>query len=133
MRGLLWKLFPPYEVKLTIEAIQAFLSDNAGFCRSLVEPAALALAKDAEKTVYSVRIEHMKPDHLALLIITNVLGAYICSGQYHTYRATLSIIGKDMLKVWHAAQGSMLKLGYASEAEVAEDNEWIQKQVKLAG
>jgi hypothetical protein len=132
MRRLLWKVFPPYEVKLTLEEVRAFLA-QAESCREVVEPRVISLVKDAEKTVYSVRIERMKPDQLALLLVTNVLGKEIGSGQHHTYRGVLSMVGKDMLKSWHAAQQTMLARGYCTEAEVDEDNRWIQEQIKGAG
>ena len=41
--------------------------------------------------------------------------------------------GQDMLKVWHSAQKAMMERGYATEAEVAEDNQWIQEQIKGVG
>ncbi|HEU0046659.1 MAG TPA: hypothetical protein VFQ43_03510, partial [Nitrososphaera sp.] len=75
MRAWLWKVFPPFEVKLTIEEISSFLNEHASLCRDLILRDAVALARHAEKTVYSIRIEGMKPDRLALLVITNVLGS----------------------------------------------------------
>ncbi len=115
MQKLIWKLFPPYEVKLTVEEAKAFLGQTAELCRSIIEPKVIALARDAERTVCSVRIERMKPDQLALLLITNVLGRYIGSGSHHTYRGMLSMVGKDMLKLWHATQKARLERGYVSE------------------
>jgi len=133
VKKLIWKFIPPYEVKLTVEEARAFLRQKAESCRSIVEPEVIALAKDAEKTVYSVRIDRMKPDHLALLLITNVLGKHIGSGSHHIYRGVLSMVGKDMLKVWHSAQNAMLERGYSSEQEVNEDNQWIQEQIEGVG
>jgi len=133
MQKLIWKFFPPYEVKTTLEETRAFLGQTAELCRSIIEPEVTALVRDAEKTMYSVRIDRIKPDHLALLLTTNVLGKQIGSGSHHTYRGVLGMEGKDMLKVWHAAQEAMLERGYASEQEVAEDNKWIQEQIKGAG
>ncbi|OBX37015.1 hypothetical protein A8U91_01363 [Halomonas elongata] len=60
-----WRLFPPLEVRLTLEAMKEFMNE-ASLCRSVVEPKVAALVKDTEKTVYSVRIDRMKPDHLAI-------------------------------------------------------------------
>jgi len=133
MQKFIWKIFPPYEVKITLEEARVFLGQNAELCRSIIEPEVTALVRDAEKTVYSLRIDRMKPDHLVLLLITNVLGRHIGSGCHHTYRGILSMVGRDMLKVWHAAQKTMLERGYASEHEVAEDNKWVQEQIKGVG
>jgi len=133
MRAWLWKVFPPFEVKLTIEEISSFLNEHASLCRDLILRDAVALARHAEKTVYSIRIEGMKPDRLALLVITNVLGSHISSGQNHIYRGTLSVVGADMLKVWSAAVASLKERGYYSDAKAEEDMQWIRQQIKNAG
>ena len=133
MKNPLWKIFPPYEVKLTQQELKSFLEQAAGVCRSTIEPEIVSLIKDAEKTVYSIRIDNMKPEQLALLLVTNVLGKHIGSGRYHTYRGVLNIVGSDMHKLWHSTQQTMVERGYSTEAEVAEDNLWIQKQIKNAG
>ena len=120
-------------MKLTQQELKSFLEQAAGVCRSTIEPEILSLIKDAEKTVYSIRIDNMKPEQLALLLVTNVLGKHIGSGRYHTYRGVLNIVGSDMHKLWHSAQHTMFERDYCTEAEVAEDNLWIQKQIKNAG
>lgn len=133
MQKIIWKLFSPYEVKLTVNEAKKFLNETAQLCKNTIEPEVITLAKDAEKTVYSIRIDQMKPDQLALLLITNVIGQLISSGSFHTYRGVLSLVGQDMLKVWHSAQKTMQERGYCSEEEVAEDNNWIKRQIAAAG
>lgn len=127
MRKMLWKLFPPFEVKLTIEEIKSFLGAHAFLSQSIIEPVAVALAKDAERTIYSIRIDGMKPDRLALLLITNVIGEQLACGQHHVYRGTLSMIGRDMLKVWTTAVSTLKERGYYTEAEAEEDIKWIKE------
>ncbi|HSP30441.1 MAG TPA: hypothetical protein VLO13_00245 [Halomonas sp.] len=133
MRKLFWKLFPPYEVKLTIEEVKAYLDQSAGPSKCILEPEVVSIAKDAEKTIYSVRCDRMKPDELALLLIINVIGRHLRSGQHHTYRGVLNLTGKDMLRVWHTAQKAMLERGFVTESEVVKDNHWVMEQVKSAG
>lgn len=133
MQKLIWKFFPPYEVKLTMEEAKAFLGQTANLCRGIIEQEVITLVRDADRTVYSIRIDRMKPDQLALLLITNVIGKHLGSGVYHTYRGVLSMVGQDMLTVWHAAQKVIHDRGYASEQEVDEDNKRIQEQIKNAG
>ena len=133
MRKLFWKLFPPYEVKLTIEEVKAILDQSAGPSKSILESAVVSIAKDAEKTIYSVRIDGIKPDELALLLITNVIGRHLSSGQHHTYRGVLNMTGKDMLRVWHTAQKAMLERKFVTESEVEKDNHWVMEQVKSVG
>lgn len=133
MKNLFWKLFPPHEVRLSIDEARNFLSQNAGVCLTVIEPAVIDLLKDADRTIYSIRIDGMKPDHLALMLVTNVIGHAISSGSFHTYRGTLSAIGRDMLTLWHRAQKALLESGYSNREKVEEDNLWIQEQVMNAG
>ncbi|MDN7138602.1 hypothetical protein J6J34_10300 [Pseudidiomarina sp. 1ASP75-14] len=133
MRKLFWKIFPPYEVRLTIQEAKSFLDQFADLSKSILDTEVTSIAKDVEKTIYSVRIDGMKPDELALLLITNVIGQHLGCGKYHIYRGVLNMTGQDMLKVWHAAQRTMLERKFVSKSEVEKDNHWIMEQVKGAG
>jgi hypothetical protein len=108
--SILWKVLPPYEVRLTVEEAQRLLG-AANLCRDIVAPKVLALIRDADKTVYSIRIDRMKPDQLALMLITNVVGRELGSGIHHAYRGTLSMVGNDMRSLWHKAQKLMVERG----------------------
>lgn len=133
VRSWMRKVFTPYEVKITIREARTFLGQTATLCHRIIEPDVVTLAKDVDKTVYSIRVDRMKPDHLALLLITNVLGRHIGSGAYHIYRGVLNRVGQDMLEVWRAAQEAMHERGYTTKKEVAKDSRWIKKQIKNAG
>lgn len=133
IQKLLWRLFPPFEVKLTREAIDGFLGSRAKLCGSIIGSGAHELVDDTEKTLYSIRINHMKPDQLALILITNVLGRHLQSGQYHTYRGVLNMMGKDMLKVWDAAGKEMLDRRYHDESEAKKDHDWIRHEIEGVG
>jgi hypothetical protein len=63
---IIGKLFPPYEVKVTCQDINTLLQADNGLCTDTVRREALMLAKDADKTMYSIRINHFKPDQLVL-------------------------------------------------------------------
>lgn len=137
MRALLWKVFPPPEVKCTIEEIHAFMETytetSVPLCAPIILRDTVRLARDAEKTVYAIRIKGMKPDQLALVLISNVLARHISSGQNHTYRGALSMIGDDMLTLWSAAVAALKERGYCSDAEAEEDMRWIREQIQNAG
>lgn len=128
-----WKVFPPLEVKATTEEIIAFLSGYAGEYRRILEKNAIALANDAEKTIYSIRIEHMQPDHLALLLISNVTGQHLSMGNYHIYRGVLSDVGHEILAVFTRAVKTMAERGYHSPEEAEQDLAWVRKQIASAG
>jgi hypothetical protein len=131
--SIVWKIFPPYEVKVTLAEIDDFLNENASLCKDVVRCEARSLAKVAEKTVHSIRIDHLKPDQLALILITKVLGRHLSSGWYHVYRGVLSMVGSDMLKVWSAAVARLKDQGYYSSEEADEDMRWIREQIKGVG
>ncbi len=83
--------------------------------------------------MYSIRIDGMKPDHLALMLIANVIGDELSTGSYHVYRGVLGAVGNDMLKLWNATISALKERGYYSDAEVEEDMRWIREQISNAG
>lgn len=133
-RRLVSRFFPPYEVSFTEDAARDFLARNAFLSQSLITNEVLSVIKtEADKTVYSIRIDGLKPEHLALVIITNVVSRHLASGTHHIYRGVLSAMGQDLLKVWNAAVKEMLERGFCSEAEAREDLDWIKQQIKEMG
>lgn len=127
------KLFPPYEVKLTCQDIDSFLQADNGLCADLVRKDALMLAKDSDKTVYSIRIDHLKPDQLALILIFNVLTRNLQSGWNHSYRGVLTVMGKDMLRLWHATAKEMIKRGYSTDEAYSADVAGLMMMIQSVG
>jgi len=123
----------PAEVQDTVAEIDAFLEQHASICRDLIRGEAVTLANDASKTVYSLRTDGLKTDQLALILITNVLGRHLTSGEHHTYRGVLGAIGNDMLELWTSAVSAMQDRGYYSPEEAQEDMRWIQSEIKNVG
>jgi len=130
---LLRRFFTPLEVKATVGEIRTFLGLRDWLSRDVISKAAIALAKDADTTVHSIRIDGMKPDRLALLLILNVLGADLQSGRHHTYRGILGVVGTDMLNMWTAAVQTMRQRGYYDVTEAEEDMQWVRRQIEQAG
>lgn len=126
-------LFPPFEVKVTCQDIEALLRADNGLCTEIVRREAIALAKDADKTLYSIRISHFKPDQLALILIYNVLTRNLQSGCQHVYRGTLSMIGRDMLRLWHITAKEMVKRGYSTQDEYKADTEGLMSEIRSVG
>lgn len=133
MQNPIWKYFPPFEVKVTVKEIHAFLETKEWFCQDIITQQVVSLAKDAEKTVYSIRNDRMKPDQLGLLLILNVLGRHLSSGQYHIYRGVLNAVGTDMLSMWTAVVQAMEDRGYYDNAKTKEDMKWIRDGIKKVG
>jgi hypothetical protein len=127
------KLFPPHEVKATCQEINTLLQADNGLCIDIVRKEALVLAKNAEKTIYSVRINRFATDQLALTLIFNVLVRNLEGGSYHSYRGTLGMEGHDMLRLWHKTAKEMIMSGYSTEEEYAIDVEGLKSEILSVG
>lgn len=130
---MLSDLFQPTEVKRTIEEINAFLSNNATSSAKILRNEVVALAKIKDKTTASIREDGLKYDQLALILITNVIGRHLSSGQYHVYRGTLSEIGNDMLRTWRVAVEALKDRGYYTTEEALEDMRWMLNEIESVG
>lgn len=96
-------------------------------------PEAVSLARSAEQTVFSIRIDGLKPDQLALILICNVLGRHLSSGEHHTYRGVLGFMGSDMLQLWTKAIATLRERGYYTDEQANDDMSWIKEQIKNVG
>lgn len=133
LRRLLWSVFPPSEVVATCQCIREFLAGASVFTPPELEHLALRAAKDAEKTIYSVRGEHITPDHLALILVTNAVARLIPSGAYHSYRGVLNGAGQSMLETWDRAIATLTSKGRYTNVQASEDRAWIRAQIKCGG
>jgi hypothetical protein len=127
------RLFPPYEVRVTCRDIRAFLAADNGLCIEQIQKEALKLAEDTDKVLYSIRIDRMKPDQLALILIFNVLTSNLQSGWNHTYRGVLTVMGQDMLRLWHLTAKEMVRRGYSTTEEYTVDAEGLRDAIRSVG
>ena len=123
----------PLEVTQTREEIISFLNNNENFATDLIKKEAFVYADMAKQTVHSIQIDKMKPDELALILITNVIATAIPSGHYHTYRGILNQQGGDMEKIWNLAVNELYEKGYYTKEKVDEDLDWLAKEIRLVG
>ena len=130
---VLWRLFPPYEVRVTRIDLNTLLSADQGLCTEQVRREALLLTKDIDRVLYSIRIDRMKPDQLALILIHNVLTRHLENGWHHVYRGALDLIGNDMLRLWNLTGKEMVKRGYQTEDEYATDASELKKAIREIG
>lgn len=131
--SIIHRLIAPYEVKLTCRDINAFLQADNGLCIDQIRKEALVLAKDTDKVLYSIRIDGLKPDQLALILIFNVLTRNLESGWYHGYRGILTGIGQDMLRLWHIIEKEMIKRGYSTNDQYRTDAEGLMESIRTVG
>jgi hypothetical protein len=128
--NIIRRLIPPYEVKVTCRDIDAFLQADDGLCIDQIRKEVLILAKDTDKVLYSIRIDGLKPDQLALILIFNVLTRDLESGWYHGYRGVLTGIGQDMLRLWHITEKEMIKRGYSTDDQYDIDTEGLMESIR---
>lgn len=127
------RLFPPFEVRVTCKNIATFLQADDGLCVDLVKREAFKLARDIDKTMYSIRINHFKPDQLALILIFNVLVRNLEGGSYHVYRGKLGTQGHDMRRLWYKTAIELINRGYCTEEEYAVDLQGLDKEILSMG
>lgn len=130
---LAWKFFPPYEVTATCEQIRHFLALRTALNPPELERLAIALAKDSERTVYSIRFDRKTPEHLALILISNVLSQLLPSGRYHLYRGVLTGQGAALLQTWHEVIAELQESGYYTKEEADQDVIWMKRELLVAG
>jgi hypothetical protein len=100
MRIFPWKLFPPYEVVATKNALNEFLDAHDGLARPGIEEILLGYLKRDPKTVVdSIRLNHKTPHQVALGIVVALLRIQLASGNFHTYRCLLNMAGENMRRL----------------------------------
>ena len=121
----------PKEVKDTCYEIESGVFDN--IAASAIKNAAIDLARDKEKTIYSIKEEGVSPAILAHILITNSIQELLLSGQYHVYRGILNAVGNAMVDCWDNSVDQLEILGRYSPQEAEDDKNWIRNEIKLIG
>jgi len=133
IRRLIWKFFPPIEVRQTMTHVDQFLAGSAPFSGHLVERDCRLALKRAERVVRLVRIEGKKPEEIALRLIRNSLGNHLCSGEFHSYRGLLDQTGQEMLSLSRKTVHAMLSAGYCTEIDAEAHMLYITEGIKNMG
>lgn len=128
----------PQEVKDTLAALDVVLNEIAGkgvlvLPDSVKTSVIKTVTEGEEKTIASIKQDGLSPRTLALLLLSNVLGSHLASGQFHIYRGVLSMPGTEMLKAFRFIVEELVKTGYHTNEAVQEDMEWVQRQIQNAG
>ncbi len=118
---------PPKEVRETIYHIDDFLKANATLSRMIVQRKAIKLARQTEKTMSFITKQYHQPEHLALLLITNVIGDEIAGKKFRKENKNMA---RDMLRLWDIAITQLRDKKYYSSFEYQRDLDWINKRCK---
>lgn len=133
MKKVLWRIFPPIELTATKSNATSFVMAHTVATRDAVLNRIFHLLNDTERTVYSIRCDHLKPQHLALLLVSNVTSTMLQTGQYHTYRGVLNAQGSELLNLFILSVEFMLEGGFTSAEETEKDHQWILQQIREVG
>ena len=124
-KKLLYKILPPREVRETVYHIEDFLKANAILSRSVIQSKAVKLAMQTDKTITFITKQYHHPEHLALLLITNVIGGEIAGRKFKKEDKNMA---RDMIMLWDIATEQMRDKRYYSTIEYQRDCDWINKR-----
>ena len=140
LQDYLWKIFPPYEGKVTKAHINEFFEKHAsdvglmsGDTVQYVKNLALNRIKNHRAVVHSVRIEHIHPEHIALIQIVNAIDSHLGSGECHIYRNTLREDGKDLLSILSKANKILVEKKYMTQENINKLDAELRAQIARAG
>lgn len=83
--------------------------------------------------MHSITVDGVNPDHLMLMLTTNVIGRMIASGRFHSYRGVLNFQGQDLRRLWLKTNSLMVDLQFIDKASADKDNLWLFEQIRNAG
>lgn len=133
-RGWNWNdLLVCSEVKWIRAAIRDFFDSNDYLIKNQALKECLRAGSDSDKAKYSIRVDRMKPEQVALIIIRNVAQNKLVYGDHHVYRGVLSITGKEYKKIFYDAVTLYAKLGFGNEAEAKQELSEITKAISEVG
>ena len=123
--------FRSREVKWIRREVYSFFRRNKLMLHQNVLRACLKHSNNVEKAKYSINVEHMKPEHIALMIISNHAFDQIMYRDVYVYRGLLNFIGNQYKKLYISAVKEMESLGFiskeGSEKDVTEINITISR------
>jgi hypothetical protein len=135
VRRLLWRLFPPSEVRATRERIREFLRRVSPTYPLPAElrRRALALTHDAGYVMELVRFGRRPPDQIALMFLSSTAIALLMSGRYHLYRGMLSGEGHALVSVFSRCMLELQERGYQTEEKTYEALQRMREDIKTQG
>ncbi len=119
-------------VRVSIRDFFNRYSDNF-MISAVVEKECLRVASNADKAKYSIRVNRMTPEQMALLIIRNVAYENLIYGQNHIYRGVLSLNGKEYKKLFLAAAHIRVNCGFVTREDANLDISEMMSVVKEVG
>lgn len=116
-----------------IDFAEVELNENTPFIPPELITEARRLLSDVEKTTHTVRVDGVSPRNVAWLVISNVSGNMLASGQHHVYRGVLSMTGTALKQTFLLAVKRLQQNGYHDEDRAKEDVHWLNERIEEAG
>jgi hypothetical protein len=135
LRRLLWRLFPPPEVRATRGYIREFLRRISPTypLPGALKRGAIALTRDAEYIVKLIRQERRTPDQVALVLMSSTAMGLLMSGGYHVYRGVLSGGGHALTSVFTRCMSELQERGYQTAEKTEEAVQRMRAEIKKLG
>lgn len=133
--NIIKKEFPPKEVRMMMKVIDElsleFDSEAYRLVRGLIEKGILS----DYKNVVSQATNEKSAREIAYVLIANISGDLVESGNYHIYRGVLNplSIGNELLQLFDTATDRLLEEGAISEEEAEEQKSGIRENIKSVG
>lgn len=121
------------EVRWIKESIYEFFDRHEFIVEQQALSEALKYASNSDKAKYSIRVDLMKPEQVALIIIRNIAFNNVSSGLNHVYRGVLSIAGKDYEKMFLCAVKDSVRLGFYTNEDANADVAEMRLAIKNVG
>ena len=136
--SILYRFFPPAEVKVCLRALEevnkSLFSDSLYADYVLERVRAILLDKKNKPQLLKAIYEAKKsPRHVVLYLIVQQCELLLSHGDYHIYRGVLSGPGTGMHAVFGIALNEMVRCGFANEEQASEQRAELHELIKDAG
>lgn len=121
------------EVKWIRKEVYYFFSRNKYTLPADVLRLCLKDSNNADRAKYSVHVEHMNPQHIALIIIRNHAFNQLAYGDMYVHRGVLTFVGNEYKKLFITAVGNMESLGFVSKEDTNQDIAELRHLIKNCG
>ncbi len=123
-----WDLFACDEVKWIKREIRYFFNTNRFIINEEAKRLALKVASNANKAKYCIRVEQLKPRHIALNIISNVAydGVYYAPVSF----GLLSLVGEQYLELYIKVSNLSVDYGYIEREEMQRQVDELRESIK---
>jgi len=135
VRRLVWRLFPPTEVKAVRAHMRELLRRLSPTypLPAAFERRVLAMNGDPSRVVRLVRDEHQAADYVALVLLYSTAEALLRSGRYHLYRGVLSGEGHALNSVVTRCMAELEQRGYQTKEKTQELTQRLRDEIKKLG